>query len=88
MPYLFPLSATFARYDIEDTGIRLYFTIATPGAGMPTDLGIFITDAELAGVVTQAQLIALVDAKLSRTLRAANIGAKLDPFIGQSRMVT
>ena len=78
---------TFASYEIEDTGIRLHFVSPNPGPGQPSDYYVFCTDAELAAITTQPQLVNLVDNKLNRAIRAANIASKLDQFVGQSRVI-
>lgn len=74
----------FSAYAVEDGGIRLRFVCSNPGGGEPSDYDCVLTDAEIAGVNTQAQLRTLVTTKLGRKLRATGFTAKLDPFIGQS----
>lgn len=75
---------TFQSYEVEDTGVAMTFVNFTPGAGLPTDYTIRVTDAELAAVTTAVQLRNLVTTKLQRKLQAAGIASKLDTFIGQS----
>lgn len=75
---------TFTAYDVEDDGIRLRFVCSNPGGGEPSDYDILLTDAELAGVSTQAQLKTLVTTKLQRRWRAYGIASKIDQFVGQS----
>ena len=71
-------------YQIEDGGIRLHFVCANPGPGQVSDYFIFLTDADLAAVTSQAQLRTLVETKLRRALRATGIASKLDQFVGAS----
>lgn len=73
-----------SAYRVADDGIELCFLCADPGPGMPSFWIIHITDTELAGAINQTQLKTLVTDKLKRKFRAANIGTKLDPFVGQS----
>ena len=73
-----------SAYRIEDGGIRLHVVCANPGPGQVSDYFIFLTDADLAAVTSQAQLRTLVETKLKRALRATGIGTKLEPFVGQS----
>jgi len=80
-------SMTFTRYDVTDAGIALWFTCDNPGGGMPSDYQVSLTDAELAGVSTVAQLKTLVTTKLSRRYRATGISTKLDALIGQSVVI-
>jgi hypothetical protein len=86
-----PLSAnatlTFTRYNVTDAGIDLWFTCDNPGGGMPSDYQVGLTDAELAGVSTVAQLKTLVTNKLSRRYRATGISTKLDALLGQSVVI-
>ena len=77
-------SLTFLSYEVEDTGIEMEFLNPTPGPGKATNYTIFVTDAELSGVSTPAQLRTLVVAKLQRKIQASGIASKLDTFIGQS----
>lgn len=78
---------TFTGYTITDFGIDLHFTCADPGPGEPNDYRVFVSDTELATVTTLAQFRTLVDAKLNRSVRAANIASKLDQYIGAQRTV-
>lgn len=78
---------TFSSYSITDTGIELKWVCAAPGSGEPNDYSIFVTDAELGGVTNLATFRTLVDAKLARKFRAANIASRLDSLIGQTRTV-
>lgn len=73
---------TFRSYEVQDDGIDMVFTNFDPGPGLPNDYAIRLTDAELAGVTTLAQLRTLVTNKLKRKLQAEGIGAKLNPLIG------
>lgn len=82
------MTLTFTSYEVHDTGILLHFVSPDPGAGMPSDWFVGLTDAELAGASNQAQLRQLVLDKLNRKFRAASgIAARLDPFIGQSVVI-
>ncbi len=75
---------TFVGYAVEDGGVRMRFVCSNPGGGEPSDYDILLTDAEIAGVSTTAQLRTLVTSKLGRKLRATGFTSKLDPFIGQT----
>lgn len=78
------MTLTFTSYEVTDGGITLHFVSPDPGPNRPSDYYVALTDAELAGVSTQAQLQTLVTTKLNRKLRAVGSSTKLDPFIGQS----
>lgn len=75
---------TFLRYKVSDAGVEMEFVNPFPGAGLPTNYTILLTDAELSSVTNLAQLRTLVVAKLQRKIQAAGIASKLDPLIGQS----
>ena len=75
---------TFQDYAVEDGGVRLHFVCSNQGAGERSDYYALLTDAEIAGVTTQAQLRTLVTNKLNRALRASGFTTRLDPFIGQT----
>lgn len=75
---------TFKGYEILDDGRRLHFVDFDPGAGLPNDIYIVCTDAELAASNTNAALRALVMGKLQRKLVADAVGARLDGFIDQT----
>lgn len=77
-------SLTFQSYEVVDTGVEMSFVNFTPGAGLPTDYTIIVTDSELSGVNTLAALRTLVTAKLQRKIQAAGIASKLEPLIGQT----
>ena len=70
------MNFTFEYYTITDSGIELFFLNGNARTM------IFLTDAELVGVSTQAQLRTLVIAKLKRKLKADCIASKLDALIG------
>lgn len=74
---------TFKSYEVEDTVVEMTFVNFTPGAGLPTDYTIVVTDSELSGVTTLAELRTLVKTKLQRKIQATGIASKLDPLIGQ-----
>lgn len=74
----------FTGYEVRDDGVSLAFHHGDPGPGRDTTVQVLVTDAELAGVTTAAQLRTLITAKLQRKLQATNIASKLDPFIGQT----
>ena len=78
------MTLTFTSYEVTDSGISLHFVSPDPGPAKPSDYYVSLTDAEIAGVSTQAQLRTLVTNKLNRKLRALGFTTKLDPFIGQS----
>lgn len=78
---------TFTRYKVTDAGITMAFNANDPGPRADNEIVILLTDAELAGVTTQAQLRTLVMNKLNRKIRATGIATKLDPFIGQTLTV-
>lgn len=84
MPPSLGATLTFTGYTVDDAGIRSHFVCLNPGPGQANDYDIFLTDAELAGAQTQAQLVALAQGKLNRLLTAAGLAAKLDLLIGQS----
>lgn len=75
---------TFKSYVVDDSGVAMTFVNFTPGAGLPTDYTIRVTDSELAAVSTANQLRTLVVGKLQRKIQAAGIASKLDTFIGQT----
>lgn len=75
---------TFLGYTVEDAGIEMEFVNPFPGPGKPTNYTIRLTDNELAGVTTPAQLRTLVTTKLQRKVQASGIASKLDAFIGQT----
>jgi hypothetical protein len=75
---------TFMDYEVLDIGVRLHFVSPNPGAGQASDYYITLSDVELAGVTSQAQLSALVKGALNRRLLATGIAGDLDSFIGQS----
>lgn len=77
----------FEGYEVTDGGITLHFVAPIPPLRGASDYFILLTDAELAGVSTQAQLRTLVMNKLNRKIRATGIATKLDPFIGQTLTV-
>ena len=71
-------------YQVTDDGIMMWFVCGDPGPNMPTGYSVLVTDAELAGISTTAQLKTLVTTKLQRKYRATGISTKLDSLIGQS----
>lgn len=73
------MTLTFRSYAVTDDGIALTFEGSGDGA-----YTIFLTDAELSAIATQAQLRAAVTAKLQRKVNATGIASKLEPLIGQS----
>ena len=75
---------TLMDYQITDLGLDLRFVCFVPGPGQATDYSIVLTDADLVGVATQAQLRSLVISRLQRKLRATALTAKIDPFVGQT----
>ena len=82
---------TFVGYEMDKCqgllaapGLYLHFVCANPGPGEVSDYYVIVTDAELAGISTQAALRTLVITKLQRAYRASGIASKLDQFIGQS----
>lgn len=77
-------SLTFTSYEVVDDGTRLNFVCANPGPGLPSDYVVLLTDAEIAGTTTNAQLKTLVTTKLSRKLRATGLASKLDALLGQA----
>ena len=82
------MTLNFTSYAVQDDGIQLHFVSPDPGAGMPSDWYVLVTDAEVTAATTQAQLRQLVLGKLNRKFRAAGgIATRLDPFIGQSVVI-
>ena len=73
----------FTGYDVTDTGIRFAFEENVTGNNM-LEAAVFMTDAELAAITSQAQLRTALTTKLQRQVNKAGIAAKLDPLIGQS----
>ena len=77
----------FDSYTVEDNGIQFHFVCIDPGPGMNSDYYVLVTDAELTGVTSQAQLASLITTKLQRRYRATGAASKLDPFIGQTLVI-
>ena len=79
------MDCVFAGYDVlPDGGVRLRFNIPDPDPGFADTVSIRVDDTDLPSSITNAQLRALVIAKLRRTLRREGFAAKLNPFLGQS----
>lgn len=74
----------FAQYLVVHDGIEMEFRCPNPGPGQASEYVIKVTDTELAGVSTQAQLRTLLTTKLNRKIRATGIATKLDQFLNQS----
>lgn len=80
----------FVDYEVKDDEIIVHFVCSNPGAAMPSDYYINLTDEEVANltdVVDQASMDALVAQfetlsieKLQRKYRAENIAHKLEPI--------
>lgn len=87
MPVQANATFIFQSYFVSDGGISLVFLCTDPGPGEESEYTVLVTDAELSAVTTQVQLRNLVDAKLKRKIRSANIASKLDQFIGQSLVI-
>ena len=87
MPLRINATMRFEDYEVVDQGISLHFVCIDPGPGMNSDYYVLLTDADLTGVSTQAELASLVRTRLQRRYRATGIATKLDPFIGQNLVI-
>ncbi len=77
----------FTDYNVEDSGLTLHFVCPNPGGGEPSDYYVTLADTELSTVTNATSFKTLVDTKLKRKYRAANIASKLDSLIGQSTVI-
>lgn len=84
MPLNPTATMTFTDYEVLDAGIRCHFVSPNPGAGMASDWYVTLSDVDLAGSTTVAQLAALAKAALNRKLLATGIAATLDTLIGSN----
>jgi hypothetical protein len=84
MPLNPTATMTFVDYEVLETGVRCHFVSPNPGAGQDSDYYIVLSDVDLAGTTTQAQLAALAKAALNRKLLATGVAATLATLIGQN----
>jgi len=80
-------SFRFVAYRVKDSTIDMLFDWADAPPGTCTDIVVVLTDAELAAVSSQANLVALARTKLKRKMKAEGIANKLDAAIGQTIMI-
>jgi len=80
------ITFTLTSYEIQTNGINLHFVSPNPGAGMPTDYYVFISDEEIGVSLTSPVFTKIVQSKIDKLFSGGGISSFLDSNLNASFM--